>query len=82
MEKLENLNEVLKSDPIKLQATYYFNRSINKTIQYDSVAEMYTFEGNALGSTKVKAIERLIDPENKPLLNAIIKAYKTRVSKK
>lgn len=82
LEKLENLNEVLKSDPIKLQAAYYFNRSINKTIQYDSVAEMYTFEGNALGSTKVKAIERLIDPENKALLNAIIKAYKTRVSKK
>jgi len=82
LEKLENLNEVLKSDPVKLQASYYFNRSINKTIQYDSVAEMYTFEGNALGSTKVKAVERLIDPENKALLNAIIKAYKTKVSKK
>lgn len=81
LEKLETALSALKKDPIKLQATYYFNKSIGKIVNLDPVTEMYQFEGNVLASTREKSIEFLIDNENKALLNSLIKSYKSKVAK-
>lgn len=82
LEKLENALRLIKQDPVKLQASYYFNKSVGKLITLDSISDMYQFEGNILANTREKSIEFLINPENKSILAALIKSYKSRVSKK
>lgn len=82
LEKLENMLKALKEDPIKLQASYYFTKSIGKIVSLDGITDMYVFEGNVLANTREKSIEYLINPENKSILNLLIKSYKSRVSKK
>lgn len=81
LEKLETALNSIKKDPIRLQATYYFTKSIGKIVNLDPVTEIYQFEGNSLATTREKSIELLVDPENKSLLNALIKSYKSKVSK-
>lgn len=81
LEKLETVLKVLKQDAVKLQASYYFNKSMGKLISLNPVSELYEFEGNVLANSREKSIEFLMDSENKALLNQLIKAYKSRIAK-
>ena len=81
LEKLEHLKKVLETDATRLQANYYFHKSIGKTISLDNHADSYMFEGTMLGASREKAVEFLLLPENKSTLAKIIKVYKERIKK-